>query len=183
MSNYNLNLEVLKGPWFGPASHDGHNIQPIFSMIVKLCVINTDSVFDKSTVDIGYKADGTFAKCDKPWFGKLFWCKSCNSQPILLCNNCAEVCHQSCERELAVFRTFLHVILQYNPCSCVTSGCCKLKSPARSLLPRILHHLQAIACGVSLIIVLVLIFVSAVISVLAEGIVIAISKMLKSRPG
>ena len=40
MSNYNLNLEELKGPWFGTASQ-GHNIQPIFSMIVKLCVINT----------------------------------------------------------------------------------------------------------------------------------------------
>ena len=40
MSHYNLNLEELKGPWFGTASH-GHNIQPIFSMIVKLCVINT----------------------------------------------------------------------------------------------------------------------------------------------
>ena len=85
--------------------------------IHKLCIIDTASNFDKMRREVitGFKADGTFAKCHKPWIGNLFWCKSCNCQPILLCHQCADVCHQSCEREEAKFRTLLHWILQYNP--------------------------------------------------------------------
>jgi len=56
----------------------------------------------------------------------------CNLQPILLCRHCAAVCHQSCEREYAEFRSLLHLILQYNPCSCETSGSCKRKPPTRN---------------------------------------------------
>ena len=106
--------------------------------IHKFCVIETGSNSVRRKVFTGFKADGTFAKCHKPWFGDLYWCKSCNSQPILLCPHCANVCHQSCEREVAKLRTFLHSIIQFNPCSCKTSGDCKLKPPRRIPLWRIL---------------------------------------------
>ena len=103
--------------------------------IHKLCFIEAESTEDGAgrgahgKFGTGFKVDGTFVKCHKFWKGKLYWCttKSCNLQPILLCKNCANVCHQSCEREWAVFRSFSHLILQYNPCSCKTSGCCKLE--------------------------------------------------------
>ena len=106
--------------------------------IHKFCVIETGSNSVRRKVFTGFKADGTFSKCHKPWFGDLYWCKSCNSQPILLCPHCANVCHQSCEREVAKLRTFLHSIIQFNPCSCKTSGDCKLKPPRRIPLWRIL---------------------------------------------
>ena len=93
--------------------------------IHKLCIIDTGSSFGRMTDANGFKVDGTFAKCHKPWNGNLFWCKSCNSKPI--CHHCACIeCHQSCDKEIAVFRTFLHWILNYNPCSCKSSGCCHL---------------------------------------------------------
>merc|ERR1712243_190680 len=82
----------------------------------------------------GVNVDGTFAKCHKTWGSNLHRCKSCNAQPILLCQQCADVCHQSCEKEEALLRSLLHWILQYNPCSCEASGRCKLKPPTRNSL-------------------------------------------------
>ena len=99
--------------------------------IHKLCVIDTNN--DKTMDFTGFKVDGIFAKCHKPWIGSLYWCKSCKSRPTLLCRHCALVCHpQSCRRECAVFRFYLHSILQYNPCSCETTGRCKLKKSTLS---------------------------------------------------
>ena len=103
----------------------------VLRAIYKLCVIKTYSNYDRMTVVTGFNADGTFAKCHKPFSGDLSWCKSCNSKPILICKHCADVCHQSCEREIARLRTVLHWILQYNPCSCKTSGGCNLRSSRR----------------------------------------------------
>ena len=97
--------------------------------IHKLCIIDTVSNFDTVTDASGFKADGTFAKCHKIWKGRLFWCKSCNSNSILLCGHCAVVCHQSCDKEEAAFRTILHRILHYIPCSCRSLGYCQLTRP------------------------------------------------------
>jgi len=89
--------------------------------IHKLCFIDAESNFSgrRAEVTTGFKVDATFAKCHKTWLGRLYWCKSksCNAQPTLLCQHCAEVCHQSCERKFAVaeFRSKLHSILHYNP--------------------------------------------------------------------
>ena len=107
--------------------------------------------------------DGTFAKCHKPWNGNLFWCKSCNSKPI--CHHCACIeCHQSCDKEIAVFRTFLHWILNYNPCSCKSSGCCQLNRPTKMLLWRALETIFASA-GVSLLLLVITFLLIPVITV------------------
>ena len=93
--------------------------------IEKLCIIDTRSNYkSRWTVATGLKADDTFAKCNKDWLGILDWWKSCYLLPILLW------------RQVAVFRRFLHFILQYNPCSCKSPGGCQLKHPTRSLLSR-----------------------------------------------
>ena len=142
-------MEAANIIWVRDPNKDALQRSSQLRAIHKLCVIDTESNFARMMeVSTGVKADGTFAKCHKTWLGELFWCKSCNSQPILLCRHCAAVCHQSCERGEADFKTFLHWILQYNPCSCKTSGCCKLKPPTRSLLQHALHILSAIAVGI-----------------------------------
>ena len=105
--------------------------------------------------------DGTFAKCHKPWNGNLFWCKSCNSKPI--CHHCACIgCHQSCDKELAVFRTFLHWILNYNPCSCKSSGCCQLNRPTKMLLWRALETIFASAGVILLLLVITLLLIPVI---------------------
>ena len=104
----------------------------ILRAIHKLCIIDTEkSSVNRSETSNDFKVDRTFTKCYKTWFDQLLWCKSCQSQPVLLCRKCANECHRSCQREPAVFRTWLHLILQYNPCSCKATGGCKLKPQRR----------------------------------------------------
>lgn len=118
--------------------------------IHKLCLIDTNSNYNWSTATTGLEADGTFAKCHRPWFGRLYRCKTCNAQPIL-CQHCAYVCHQTCEIDQAEFRSILHAFLQYNPYSCKSSRICKLNKPTRRLLHCALETIIAtvIACGLA----------------------------------
>ena len=44
----------------------------------------------------------------------------------------------------------LHYILQYDPCSCKASGCCKLKPSTRSLLKHALETSIAILLGIAI---------------------------------
>ena len=141
------NVIWVKDGYKNNASHRSNLLRAIHK-------IDTDSNFSPSTAAAGYKVDGTFAKCHKPWVGGLFWCKSCKSQPILLCGHCAYVCHQSCETEEAWFRTILHRMLHYNPCSCKSSGCCQLTRPTRMFLWRALETIFA-SVGVSLFLLVI----------------------------
>ena len=125
-------MEAANVIWVKDSFKNAPQRSNMLRAIHKLGVIDTDS--SSWTVGTGFKVDDTFAKCHcyKPWIGNLYWCKSCRiSQPILLCRRCADVCHPSCGREFTMFRSVLHLVLQYNPCSCQTSGRCKLKNPTR----------------------------------------------------
>ena len=137
--------------------------------IHRLCIIDTDSDTGRAMDVGGMEVDDTFANCHRAWLGDLHWCKSCdNSKPTLLCRHCAKVCHQSCEREDAVFRSILHWIFQFNPCSCKTSGCCKLNRPTRMF----------VSCGpLEAIGTTVVIFPVAIVLIVLHCIAIAFVKL------
>ena len=97
--------------------------------IEKICVINTD-MKDSVTQFFNMSIESTFAKCQSPWLSRTYQCQSCTNRPVL-CPSRSAICHPDC-RTLWVVAAFLFQFLlpsscSYNPCSCASSGICKLK--------------------------------------------------------
>ena len=97
--------------------------------IEKICVINTD-MKDCATEFKNMDIDDTFAKCHSPWLSRTYKCVSCPNKPAL-CPSCSVICHPDCHSVWVVaaflFQFILPSFCSYNPCSCASSGICKLK--------------------------------------------------------
>ena len=98
--------------------------------IERIVVINTD-MRDCATEFYNMKIDGKFAVCHSPWSSRAYKCQKCPNQPIL-CPSCSTVCHPDCNCLWVVacflFQFLLPSFCSYNPCSCASSGNCKLKT-------------------------------------------------------
>ena len=97
--------------------------------IEKICVINTE-MKDCATEFNNMGIDDTFAKCHSPWLSRTYMCVSCPNKPAL-CPSCSVACHPDCKSLWVVasflFQFILPSFCSYNPCSCASSGKCKLK--------------------------------------------------------
>ena len=97
--------------------------------IEKICVVNTD-MKDSATEFYNMGIDNTFAKCQSPWLSRTYMCVSCPNKPVL-CPSCSAACHPDCKSLWVVasflFQFILPSFCSYNPCSCASSGRCKLK--------------------------------------------------------